>query len=81
MKSEISGDFEHAIISLMQSPAEYDASELYWAMEGAGTNEAALIEIMATRSNAEIAAIKTAYKFCIHRPFLFLAALLLSFSC
>ena len=62
VRSEISGDFEHAITSLMQTPAEFDTSELYWAMQGAGRDEATLIEIMCTRSNVEIAAIKNAYK-------------------
>ena len=65
LKSEISGDFQHAIISLMQTPSEFDANELRWAMKGLGTDEATLIEILTTRSNAEIADIKTVYNNCI----------------
>ncbi len=46
----------------MMPPAEFDATELRTAMAGAGTTESTLIEILATRSNAEIAAIRTTYK-------------------
>uniref|UniRef100_A0A8C4L1M1 Annexin n=1 Tax=Equus asinus asinus TaxID=83772 RepID=A0A8C4L1M1_EQUAS len=62
LKSEISGDLARLILGLMMPPAHYDAKQLKKAMEGAGTDEKALIEILATRTNAEIRAINEAYK-------------------
>ncbi len=46
----------------MQTPDVYDAYCLYNAMKGLGTNDTALIEILCTRNNTEIKAIKEAYK-------------------
>ena len=43
---------------------EFLAAEVKDAIKGAGTNESVLIEIICTRSNAEIAAIKAAYQRC-----------------
>lgn len=63
IKSELRGDFEDVIVALLRLPAEYDAMELHHAMEGLGTDEADLIEIMCTRTNKQIHEIKAAYKF------------------
>lgn len=46
----------------MLPPAEFDAAEAHRAIAGAGTNEDTLIELLVTRTNAEIAAFKAAYK-------------------
>lgn len=62
LKSELSGDFEDVILGLMDTPAMFDARCLKRAMKGAGTDEDAILEILCARSNAEIAAIKKAYK-------------------
>ncbi|KAF3828462.1 hypothetical protein GH733_001959 [Mirounga leonina] len=67
LKSEISGDLARLILGLMMPPAHYDAKQLKKAMEGAGTDEKALIEILATRTNAEIRAICEAYKEDYHK--------------
>ncbi|XP_052498829.1 annexin A6 isoform X2 [Budorcas taxicolor] len=67
LKSELSGDLARLILGLMMPPAHYDAKQLKKAMEGAGTDEKALIEILATRTNAEIQAIKEAYKEDYHK--------------
>ncbi|XP_077999143.1 annexin A4-like isoform X2 [Glandiceps talaboti] len=61
-KSELSGKLEKIVVALMQNSAQFDANELKRAMKGVGTDEAALIEIMCTRTNAEIQAINVAYK-------------------
>ncbi|XP_039196850.1 annexin A6 isoform X1 [Crotalus tigris] len=67
LKSEISGPLAKVILGLMMLPAFYDAKQLKKAMEGAGTDESALIEILATRNNQEIHAINAAYKEAYHK--------------
>uniref|UniRef100_A0A914WV14 Annexin n=1 Tax=Plectus sambesii TaxID=2011161 RepID=A0A914WV14_9BILA len=62
LKSELKGDFEDLILALMETPARYDARQLREAMKGMGTNEKLIIEIMCTRSNHQIHAIKADYK-------------------
>lgn len=62
LKSELSSHFEKVIVGLCKTPAEYDAYCLYKAMKGAGTDEKALIEILCSRTNAEIIACKEVYK-------------------
>ena len=46
----------------MESPSHYDAHELKRAMKGLGTDEDTLIEIVASRTNSEIQAIKIAFQ-------------------
>jgi annexin A7/11 len=60
--SELKGNFEDLIVALLYTPEEFDARELQYAMAGIGTKESTLIEIMVTRTNAEINAIKAAFK-------------------
>uniref|UniRef100_A0A672U3B0 Annexin n=1 Tax=Strigops habroptila TaxID=2489341 RepID=A0A672U3B0_STRHB len=62
LKSELSGSLAKLILGLMLTPAQYDAKQLKKAVEGAGTDESVLIEIMATRNNQEIKAINEAYQ-------------------
>ncbi|XP_035997784.1 annexin A4 [Fundulus heteroclitus] len=62
LKSEISGDFEDLVLAMLKTPALLDASELREAIKGAGTDEACLIEILSSRSNAEIQEINRVYK-------------------
>jgi hypothetical protein len=67
IKGEVSGHFEMACVALLKTPTEYDAEELREAMQGAGTDERCLIEILCTRSNREIQAIKAQYKLIYSR--------------
>uniref|UniRef100_A0A7N5JHP4 Annexin n=1 Tax=Ailuropoda melanoleuca TaxID=9646 RepID=A0A7N5JHP4_AILME len=67
LKSEISGPLAKVILGLMMPPAFYDAKQLKKAMAGAGTDESALIEILATRNNQEIQAINAAYNEAYHK--------------
>ena len=62
LKSELSGNLEGCILALLEPSVLYDAKCLRRAMRGAGTDERALIEILCTRTNAEIEAIKAEYK-------------------
>ncbi|XP_042357881.1 annexin A11a isoform X2 [Plectropomus leopardus] len=62
LHSELSGDFRKLVMATLKSPPEFDASELHNAIKGAGTDEACLIEILSSRSNAEIKEINRIYK-------------------
>ncbi|XP_010616091.1 annexin A11 [Fukomys damarensis] len=62
LKSELSGNFEKAILALMKTPMQFDAYEIKEAIKGAGTDEACLIEILASRSNAHIRELSRVYK-------------------
>nr|XP_032627743.1 annexin A6 isoform X3 [Chelonoidis abingdonii] len=67
LKSELSGSLAKLILGLMMTPAQFDAKQLKKAMEGAGTDENILIEILATRNNREIQAINEAYRTAYHK--------------
>lgn len=62
LKSELGGNFENVVLALMEPCETFDARSLRAAMKGAGTDEEVLIEVLCTRTNAEIDALKKAYK-------------------
>uniref|UniRef100_A0A8C2D7D8 Annexin n=1 Tax=Cyprinus carpio TaxID=7962 RepID=A0A8C2D7D8_CYPCA len=62
LKKALKSDFEEVVLALLMTPPEYDAFEMKRAMKGIGTNEAVLNEILGTRSNKEITALKNTYK-------------------
>ncbi|XP_068168059.1 annexin A1a [Antennarius striatus] len=62
LKNALKGDLEDVVLALLKTPAQYDAQLLKLAMKGLGTDEATLIEILASRNNVEILDIKKAYK-------------------
>uniref|UniRef100_A0A8C5NFV4 Annexin n=1 Tax=Gouania willdenowi TaxID=441366 RepID=A0A8C5NFV4_GOUWI len=62
LKSELTGNFEKLVLAMLMSQSAFDAYELREAIKGAGTDEACLIEILASRSNAEIIEINKIYK-------------------
>lgn len=62
LDSEISGNFFKVCRALCLEPEVYDAEELREAVEGIGTDEDCLIEIICCRTNAQIAKIKEAYR-------------------
>lgn len=62
LKSELTGNFESLVLSMMKTPAQLAAAELREAIKGAGTDEACLIEILSSRSNEEIREINQIYK-------------------
>ena len=62
LKSELNGKFEDAMVALFTEPIEYDVDQLREGMKGLGTNEDTLIEIIASRSPAQLRAIAAKYK-------------------
>ncbi|XP_036384409.1 annexin A1-like [Megalops cyprinoides] len=62
LASALRGDLEDLALALLRTPAQYDAQQMKKAMQGFGTNEDILIEILASRTNKEIRELKTAYK-------------------
>uniref|UniRef100_A0A8D0CJA9 Annexin n=1 Tax=Scleropages formosus TaxID=113540 RepID=A0A8D0CJA9_SCLFO len=62
LKSELSNNLRRLVLGLMMTPAEFDAKMMRKAMEGAGTDEHSLIEVLVTRSNQEIQAMCAAYQ-------------------
>ncbi|KAM9359929.1 annexin A3a isoform 2-T2 [Symphorus nematophorus] len=61
LKGDTHGDFEDLLVALITPPAVYDCHEVMRAMKGAGTEDSVLIEIFASRSNEQIAALTEVY--------------------
>ena len=59
--NNLSGNFKETIIDLFYTPTDYDCYQIYKAVEGLGTNEETLIEIIASRTNEELNKIKQRY--------------------
>ena len=64
LKSELRGNFERLMVALVTPPAEFLAKELHEAMDGIGTKEKTLVEILCSRSNSEMQQIRDAYRKC-----------------
>lgn len=67
LKGELKGKLEEVVLDLMMTHAEFDANQLRKAMKGLGTDESVLIEILCSRTNAEIADIRETYKTLFQR--------------
>merc|ERR1712025_1193807 len=61
LKNELGGKYEDVVLALFKPIAEYDAWCLHEAIHGGGTDEKCIIEILVSRTNEEIEAIKEAY--------------------
>lgn len=61
LKSETSFNFKLLIEAMMHDTPHFEAWTLRRSMKGAGTDEQSLIEIICTKSNAEIRAMRAAY--------------------
>lgn len=62
IKQETRGDFEDALVALIEGPLHHDVSTLDKALNRLGTDEEALMDVLLCRSNADIQAIAAAYR-------------------
>ncbi|KAL1274098.1 hypothetical protein QQF64_026912 [Cirrhinus molitorella] len=62
LKAALKGELEEVVLGLLMTPAQYDSFLLQGAMKGLGTDEDTLVEILASRTNKEIKAIKEVFK-------------------
>ena len=62
LKEDTSGNFKDVVAGMFMTPSEYDATCLYKAMKGLGTNEGVLIEIIGTRSPQQLMTLKAAFR-------------------
>jgi annexin A7/11 len=62
IESETGGWFEKGLVQLARGPLLADVHLLFDAMDGAGTKEVVLNDILLSRSNADLNAIKSAFQ-------------------
>lgn len=60
--SETGGDFQDLLKALLTPTVEFEAHELRESLSGIGTDEAALIEIICSKTNAQMLELRSAYK-------------------
>lgn len=61
VKSETNGWLEAGLLAIIRGPLMHDVHMLHEAMSGAGTNERVLNDVLLSRTNADLRAIKSAY--------------------
>ena len=59
--SETSGHFRDGLLALVRGPLEQDVYNLYSAIDGLGTKEVVLNDVLLGRSNADLSTIKAEY--------------------
>lgn len=62
VQSEVSGYFEAGLVAIIRGPLAQDCVLLRNALDGAGTNEKILNDVLLGRSNADMKAIKDTYQ-------------------
>ncbi|KAI0533579.1 hypothetical protein GGR58DRAFT_486096 [Xylaria digitata] len=68
IKSETSGYFELGLVAIVSGPLLHDVHLLQSAMDGPGTKEKVLNDVLLGRSNADMRAIKGMYQHTFNRP-------------
>lgn len=68
VKSETGGYFRDGLLAVIEGPLMHDVACAHEAVDGAGTKEWLLNEIVLGRSNADLNAIKAAYERTYRRP-------------
>ena len=68
LNDDLGGNFGKVVVSMYLSPVEYDVSELRKAMEGAGSEEGTLSEIIGSRTNTRLKQILSLYKLKYDEP-------------
>jgi annexin A7/11 len=64
---ETAGDLEYGLVSVVRGPLLSDVHELYNAMTGPCTKETVLNDVLLSRSNADMNALKSTYQRTFHR--------------
>ncbi|KAG9245032.1 annexin-like protein [Calycina marina] len=67
VKSEVSGYFEEGLCAIVRGPLQQDVIQLRDAMDGPGTKEKVLNDVLLGRSNADLLAIKSLYQRTYHQ--------------
>jgi hypothetical protein len=62
IRDDTSGYFREILEALILPPRDFDAISLHKAIDGLGTDDSTVIEIMCTRTAAELNQIKLAYQ-------------------
>jgi annexin A7/11 len=68
VESEVSGNVEKGLLALIRGPLMQDVYALNAAVQGMGTNESLLNDVLIGRSNADMNAIKHAYQQKFYSP-------------
>lgn len=68
LEKETSGDFQKILKLMMFTPAQLDAWSIRQCIEGLGTNDDSLIEVLCTRTNQEIKAAAEVYAQVYKKP-------------
>ena len=67
VESETSGDFRNILRALLLRPSLFEAMELRDSVQGFGTHERQLIDIICSKTNAEMVELRNAYKQVFNR--------------
>lgn len=60
--SDLSGNFQKLMLALFEPPLGYEAKCIHGAIKGVGTDDSVLIEVLCSRNNREIRALRSVYK-------------------